>query len=49
MYGKTINSGQICISPNYVLCTSATKDKLIAELKTVFMEWYDSDPKKSPC
>jgi len=49
MYGKTINSGQICISPNYVLCENETKKKLLDELKLVIKEWYDESPTASPC
>ena len=49
MYGKTINSGQICISPNYVMCTEKTKTALLKELKDTFKEWYDSNPKESAC
>lgn len=49
MYGKVINSGQICISPNYVLCTKSTKEKLVAELHIVMKEWYDNNPKDSAC
>ena len=49
MYGKTINSGQICISPNYVMCTEKTKTALLKELKDTFKEWYDSNPNESAC
>ena len=49
MYGKTINSGQICISPNYVMCTEKTKTALLKELKDTFKEWYDTNPKESAC
>jgi len=49
MFGKTLNSGQICISPNYILCTTETKDSLLKELEVVFKEWYDSNPKTSEC
>ena len=49
MFGKTVNSGQICISPNYVMCDRDTKEKLLAELEVVMKEWYDSNPKASPC
>ena len=49
MFGKCINSGQICISPNYVMCKSAVKDKLVEAIKTVMKEWYDDNPEKSNC
>jgi len=44
MFGKCINSGQICISPNYVMCTAATKKKLIDSIKSLMTEWYNNDP-----
>ena len=47
MYGKTINSGQICIAPNYILCDKATQEKFIAEIEILMKEWYGDDPKKS--
>jgi len=47
MFGKCINSGQICISPNYVMCKSAVKDKLVEAIKIVMKEWYDDNPAKS--
>lgn len=49
LFGKVINSGQICISPNYLLCTKDTRDKLIPELKKIFKEFYPEGPKPSPC
>ena len=49
MFGKCINSGQICISPNYILCTKETEVKLVETIKKVIEEWYKNDPKASDC
>ncbi|CBY40459.1 unnamed protein product [Oikopleura dioica] len=49
LFGKVINSGQICISPNYLLCTKATRERLVPELKKIFKEFYPEGPKISDC
>jgi acyl-CoA reductase-like NAD-dependent aldehyde dehydrogenase len=46
--GRLVNTGQTCVCIDYVLCTQATRDKLIPKLKQVLEEWYGSDIQKSP-
>lgn len=33
IFGKIINCGQTCVAPDYILCHSAVKEQLVAELK----------------
>jgi aldehyde dehydrogenase (NAD+) len=35
IWGKSINSGQTCVAPDYVLVHSSVKDELISEMKKV--------------
>ncbi|KDN46650.1 aldehyde dehydrogenase [Tilletiaria anomala UBC 951] len=47
LWGKLLNAGQTCIAPDYVICKKSVQDKLIAEMKTVFNEFYPEGPAKS--
>ena len=40
MFVKTLNAGQICLSPDYVLIKRGQEDALIEEMKKVFNEFY---------
>ena len=40
MFVKTLNAGQICLSPDYVLIKRGQENALIEELKKVFNEFY---------
>ncbi|RDY27290.1 aldehyde dehydrogenase [Romboutsia weinsteinii] len=40
MWGKTMNAGQTCIAPDYVLVDKNIKDKLIIEMKNSLKEFY---------
>ena len=40
MFVKTLNAGQICLSPDYVLIKRGQEDALVEELKKVFNEFY---------
>ncbi|XP_039248921.2 aldehyde dehydrogenase, dimeric NADP-preferring-like isoform X1 [Styela clava] len=46
-FGKYMNAGQICISPDYVLCEEEIKDEFIKILKSVLLEMYGENPKDS--
>ena len=37
MFVKTLNAGQICLSPDYVFLKRGLEDKFINELKNVFV------------
>jgi len=47
-WGRYVNSGQICLAPEYVLCHPSIRDKLVDELRRVLKQFYGEDPKKSP-
>jgi len=47
MFGKCINSGQICIAPNYVMCTKEVEVKLVETIKKLMEDWYKNDPQAS--
>lgn len=40
IWGKLLNNGQSCVSPNYILAHSTIKTKLIEELKKAFAKMY---------
>ena len=40
MFVKTLNAGQICLSPDYVFLKRGFEDKFINELKNVFADFY---------
>ncbi|KAI5478029.1 hypothetical protein MNV49_005492 [Pseudohyphozyma bogoriensis] len=39
MWGKWTNAGQVCLAPDYVLCTPTLRPKLIAEFQAVLKEF----------
>ncbi|CAF0989004.1 unnamed protein product [Adineta steineri] len=46
-WGKTINCGQTCLAPDYVLCSKATEGRLIPEIVKAWQEFYTSNPLNS--
>lgn len=48
LWGKFINCGQTCIAPDYVLCNSDVEKEFLETAKRILLEWYGTDPKKSP-
>ncbi|KAK0524899.1 hypothetical protein OC835_004428 [Tilletia horrida] len=40
LWGKTVNSGQTCIAPDYVLCSASVQPKLVEALRKAFKEFY---------
>ena len=40
MLGKTMNAGQICLAPDYVMVHSDKKDELVAEMKSAVHSFY---------
>ena len=43
-WGKFMNSGQICIAPDYVLVHESKKEELISELKSALAGFYENAP-----
>merc|ERR1719483_71037 len=48
IWGKCNNSGQICVAPDYVLCTKEVAEKMIPIIKRVMLEFYGDTPELSP-
>ncbi len=46
--GKFINAGQTCIAPDYVMAHQSVKDRLLKALKDQIVEFYGTNPQKSP-
>lgn len=46
-WGKLLNSGQVCIAPDYVLVRKSVKSELIEKLKKAIDGFYEGDPKGS--
>ncbi len=44
VFGKFLNCGQTCVAPDYILCESAIKDKLLEEIKRQIMLQYGENP-----
>lgn len=47
-WGKTINAGQTCIAPDYLLVHKDVKDKLVEGIISHLEKMYGQDIKKSP-
>lgn len=48
IWGKLINAGQTCISPDYLLVHEKVKDELIRYLKIEIIRMYGDDPINNP-
>ncbi|MCI5972101.1 MAG: aldehyde dehydrogenase family protein [Anaerococcus sp.] len=44
MWGKTLNAGQTCVAPDYILVDLAVKEKFIGKLKEGMIDFYGLDP-----
>ena len=40
MFGKTLNAGQICLAPDYVIVHKEKKDEFISEVENVINEYF---------
>lgn len=47
IWGKLLNAGQTCISPDYLIVKSTVKDALIKVLKSQIESYYSDTPKNS--
>ncbi|MCA1763978.1 MAG: aldehyde dehydrogenase family protein [Flavobacteriales bacterium] len=47
IWGKLLNAGQTCISPDYVLVEESAKEAFIAELINAINSFFGDDPQKS--
>jgi aldehyde dehydrogenase (NAD+) len=47
IFGKTMNSGQVCVAPDYVLVTRDVEQQLLARLRAQIAEFFGDDPKQT--
>lgn len=48
VFGKYLNCGQTCVAPDYILCHSSVKEKLVQELCRQVRLQYGEDPLANP-
>jgi aldehyde dehydrogenase (NAD+) len=48
VWGKTMNAGQVCIAPDYVLVDESVEAELLAHMAAAIKEFYGEDPSESP-
>jgi aldehyde dehydrogenase (NAD+) len=44
VWGKFLNLGQTCVAPDYIMCDTAVKDKLVAEIKKQIVKQFGEQP-----
>ncbi len=47
-WGKTMNAGQACVAPDYVLVHQSRRAELLEELQDAFRRFFGDDPMRSP-
>ncbi|MFQ6069444.1 MAG: aldehyde dehydrogenase [Candidatus Aminicenantales bacterium] len=47
-WGKFLNAGQVCVSPDYLLVDREIKEPLVEALKKAVREFFGENPEKSP-
>ncbi len=48
IFGKIINCGQTCVAPDYILCESSIRDRLVEELSKQITAQLGPDPLQNP-
>lgn len=48
VFGKYLNCGQTCVAPDYILCHSSVKDKLLDAMRNEIRRQYGEDPLQNP-
>ncbi|CAF3961935.1 unnamed protein product [Rotaria sordida] len=43
-WGKTMNCGQTCLAPDYILCSKTTENRLIPEIIKAWQSFYTDNP-----
>lgn len=43
VWGKFMNNGQTCLSPDYILCTADIKEQLVHEIQSAIHDFYGQD------
>jgi len=47
LWAKSINLGQTCIAPDYLLCPPEVQTRLLDKMKDILLEWYGKTPQSS--
>ncbi len=47
-WGRFLNAGQTCVSPDYVLAHEEIEEELLDHLKSALRRFYGADPRQSP-
>lgn len=48
VWSKFFNAGQSCVAPDYVLCSPATRDALLPEIRRILEDFYGKEPHTCP-
>lgn len=48
IWGKTLNMGQTCVAPDYILADERIAEDLTAALQSAIVEFYGENPQQSP-
>lgn len=48
LWGKVVNAGQICIAPDYVLCSKKVQEKLLAVTPKIIRQFFGDKMQDSP-
>jgi len=44
LWGKFQNAGQICVAPDYILCTKKVETRLVPMMKKILNDWHGKNP-----
>ena len=47
IWGKTINAGQTCVAPDYIMVQESVKDNLVSALKEEIVDFFGENPEES--
>lgn len=48
VWAKYFNAGQSCVAPDYVLCSTATRDALLPAIRQALEDFYGKEPQVCP-
>ncbi|CAG0926182.1 unnamed protein product, partial [Notodromas monacha] len=47
LWGKFQNAGQLCLSPDYLMCSEPLAKKFVEKAQTIIADFFGEDPQKS--
>lgn len=48
IWGKTCNGGQVCVAPDYLICTERVRDEFLRLARDQYKEFFGDDAQASP-